>query len=55
MGVAKLVPVRSRLLSESWHLVEKHNIYEADALQIVSAKHLGVDQLLSGDKRLVDI
>ena len=55
LGVAKVVPVRSRLLAESWQLVEKHHIYEADALQIVSAKHLGVDQLLSGDQRLVDI
>jgi predicted nucleic acid-binding protein len=55
LGVAKVVPVRSRLLSECWLLVEKHHICEADALQIVSAKHLGVDQLLSGDQRLVDI
>jgi len=55
LGVAKVVPVRSRLLAECWLLVEKHHIYEADALQIVSAKHLGVDQLLSGDQRLVDI
>ena len=28
---------------------------EADALQIVSAKNLGVDQLLSGDRRLVEV
>jgi predicted nucleic acid-binding protein len=46
LGVAKVVPVRSRLLAECWPLVERHHIYEADALQIVSAKHLGVDQLL---------
>ena len=55
LGVAKVVPVKSRLLAECWLLVEKQHIYEADALQIVSAKHLGVDQLLSGDQRLVDI
>jgi predicted nucleic acid-binding protein len=55
LGVAKVVPVRSKLLVESWLLVERHHIYEADALQIASAKHLGADQLLSGDKRLVDV
>jgi predicted nucleic acid-binding protein len=55
LGVAEVVPVRSRLLAESWLLMEKHRICEADALQIVSAKNLGVDQLLSGDQRLVDI
>lgn len=47
--------MKSRLLAESWLLVEKYHIYEADVLQIVSAKNLGADQLLSGDQRLVDI
>jgi predicted nucleic acid-binding protein len=55
LGVAKVVPVKSKLLAQSWLLVEKHHIYEADALQIVSAKDLGADQLLSGDRRLVEI
>ena len=55
LGVADAVPVRSRLLAESWLLAEKHHIYEADALQVASAKHLGADTLLSGDKRLVRV
>jgi len=55
LGVAKVVPVKSKLLAQAWLLVEKHHIYEAGALQIVSAKNLGADQLLSGDERLVDI
>ena len=55
LGVAKVVPVRSKLLAECWLLVEKYHIYEADALQIVSAKHVGADQLLSGDQRLVEV
>ena len=55
LGVAEMVPVRSRLLAESWLLSEKYHVYEADALQVVSAKHLGADKLLSGDKRLVGI
>ena len=55
LGVAKLVPVKSSLLADSWPLVEKHHIYEADALQIVSAKRLNADQLLTGDRRLADI
>lgn len=55
LGVAKVMPVRSKLLTQSWLLVEKYHIYVADALQIVSAKNLGVDRLLSGDRRLVDV
>jgi predicted nucleic acid-binding protein len=54
LGVAKVIPIRSKLLTQSWLLVEKYHIYEADALQIVSAKTLDADQLLSGDQRLVD-
>ena len=55
LGVAKVVPVRSKLLTQSWLFVEKYHIYVADALQIVSAKNLDVDRLLSGDRRLVDV
>ena len=55
LGVAKVIPVRSKLLKQSWLIVEKYHIYEADALQISSAKNLAVDQLLSGDHRLVDV
>ena len=55
LGVAKVIPVRSKFLTQSWWLVEKYHIYEADALQIASAKNQGVDQLLSGDRRLVEV
>ena len=55
LGVAKIIPVKTKLLTQSWLLVEKYHIYEADALQVSSAKNLGVDQLLSGDRRLVDV
>ena len=55
LGVAKVTPVRSKLLTQSWLLVEKYHIYQADALQVVSAKNVGVEQLLSGDRRLVDV
>lgn len=55
LGLIKTIPVRASLLTESWVLIEKHHIYQADALQIVSAKYINTDQLLSGDKKLVDI
>jgi len=55
LGVAKIIPVKAKLLTQSWLLVEKYHIYEADALQVSSAKNLGVDQLLSGDRRVVDV
>lgn len=55
LEVAKVIAVKTRLLIDSWRLVEKYHIYEADALQIVSAKYIGADQFLSGDKKLVEV
>lgn len=55
LGVVGVIPVSSRLLADSWLLVEKHHIYEADALQITSTKHNNAEQLLTGDRRLADI
>jgi hypothetical protein len=51
----KTIPVRTKLLIDSWTLVEKHHIYQADALQIVSAKHINANQLVTGDRKLAEI
>ena len=32
--------------------MERHHIYEADAVQVASAKHVSASQFLTGDKRL---
>lgn len=55
IGLIKTIPVRTKLLTSSWSLIEKHHIYQADALQLVSAKYINADKLLSGDKKLVEI
>ena len=49
-----IVPVSSSALSESWSLIEKYHIYQADALQIVSYKRSGADLLLSADGSLLE-
>jgi len=46
--------VSSSVLSDSWELLEKHHIYHADALQIVSCKRSGADLFLSADKILLE-
>jgi predicted nucleic acid-binding protein len=46
------VPVHVRLLASAWELVEKHHIYKADALQIVSAKHANASEMYTGDEDL---
>ena len=40
------------ILEHSWKLVEKHHIYEADALQVASAKHVKAKEFLTSDEKL---
>jgi len=42
--------VKARILVQCWRLIERYHIYEADALQILSANDVGVDTLYTGDK-----
>jgi uncharacterized protein len=48
----ELAAVGSRLLRESWPVAERHLLYEADALQVVTAQAMRCDYLLSGDGNL---
>jgi predicted nucleic acid-binding protein len=54
LGVLRLIPVRFRLLIESWRLLEKHHLYQADALQIVSAKVVNATEFFTSDKRVYE-
>ena len=49
-----LLPVTSALLSQSWTLIAKHHIYQADALQISSGKGAERSMFLTADKRLLE-
>ena len=55
LGATIIVPLKTRFLRNCWRLIEKHCIYEADAIQIVSAIHVNASQFLTGDKRLHEI
>jgi predicted nucleic acid-binding protein len=52
LGLAVIVPVKSTILTHSWRLLEKHRIYQADALQIASAKYINATKFLAADKKL---
>ncbi len=55
LRLLRLVPVKTSLLIRSWRIIEKYHIYQADALQIESAKLIGADLFMSYDKRLVEV
>lgn len=53
LGSIHVLPITSGNLVESWALVLRRHLYEADALQISSAKEAGCDLLLGADDRLI--
>ncbi|MCE4599243.1 MAG: type II toxin-antitoxin system VapC family toxin [Desulfurococcales archaeon] len=55
LGLALMVPLKMRILRESWSLIEKHHVYEADAVQIASARYVNASQFLTGDRRLHEV
>ena len=55
LKLVKIIPVRTELLISTWNLVEKYHIYQADALQVVSAKYIGATTFLTGDKLLFEV
>lgn len=55
LRLVKVIPVRTELLISTWDLVEEYGIYQADALQIVSARRVNASSFLTGDKQLHEI
>ncbi len=46
LGIALIVPVKTRLLIEAFVLIKHHHIYQADALQRATAKHINAEKLV---------
>ncbi len=55
LGRLILVPLRTSILKESWGLIMKYHIYEADAIQVTSAKYISAEEFLTGDEQLHEI
>ena len=55
IGLAVVVPLKARIIMNSWELIEKHHIYEADAIQISSARNVNASKFLTGDEKLHEI
>jgi len=54
MRRVNVLPVSARLLTNSRALVLKYHIYQADALQLASAKLARAEIFVSADRKLID-
>ncbi|MEM0050080.1 MAG: type II toxin-antitoxin system VapC family toxin [Candidatus Bathyarchaeia archaeon] len=55
LGVLFIVGMRRSILRDSWRLVERYNIYQADALQVASAKSVKAEQFFVADRNLHEV
>ncbi|MBS7643918.1 type II toxin-antitoxin system VapC family toxin [Candidatus Bathyarchaeota archaeon] len=55
LGSLQILPMTMKSIVESWMLVIKHHIYQADALQISTSREVKCDLLLSADQRLIQV
>ncbi|MDI9644609.1 MAG: type II toxin-antitoxin system VapC family toxin [Candidatus Verstraetearchaeota archaeon] len=55
LDVLKVVPVKTRLLAQAWPILERYQIYQADALQLVSACQIKAEEFYTADERLHEI
>jgi len=51
-GSIRIMPVTGKLLTDSWRIIIREHIYQADALQIASCKEEECDIFLSADRQL---
>jgi predicted nucleic acid-binding protein len=52
LGILLVVPLSKRIIVESWKLIEKHHIYQADAIQVISAKRVACREFVTADGEL---
>lgn len=45
----------AKIFADAWHLIFSSHIYEADAIQIATAKNLDCDLFLSADAELIEV
>jgi predicted nucleic acid-binding protein len=55
LRLIKIIPVGIGLLKQAWSLIEKYHIYQADALQLLSAKHVNSERFYTADMSLHEI
>ncbi len=55
LNILTIIPFRGKILLDTWGILEKHHINQADALQLASAKHIDCIRFFTGNKKLHDI
>ncbi len=52
LGAAIVIPLRTSLITQTWEVIERYHLYEADALQLTSARYANSKEFMTGDRQL---
>jgi predicted nucleic acid-binding protein len=55
LGCLDIRSPTAKIFVDAWHLISSSHIYEADAIQIATAKNLECDLFLSADPELIEV
>lgn len=55
LGLLELVNLFNSIIIQSWDLVEKYHVYQADAIQIISARFSKADLFYTADRKLHEL
>jgi len=55
LGMLLIIGMQRSILRDSWRLVERYHIYQADALQVASAKNVKAEQFFVADRKLHEV
>ncbi len=55
LGILMLIPIKLLILRDAWAMIEKYHIYQADAIQVATAKSVGANEVITADKKLHQI
>ncbi|MGC9180395.1 MAG: type II toxin-antitoxin system VapC family toxin [Vulcanisaeta sp.] len=55
LGVLMVIPIKLSILKSAWAIIEKYHIYQADAIQVATAKSVGANEVITADKKLHQI
>ena len=55
LGILVLVPLSKNILVAAWKYIEKYHIYQADAVQLASAKRVACKEFATREKELHEV
>ncbi len=55
LNILIIIPIKAKILKEAWRIIEKYHVYQADALQVASAKYVSANMFLTGDVKLHNV